>query len=125
MSIAFSLVVSACTLVTDEIPLSNPAEHNMKFIPENPTSADNINLVVFDDCTYNELSEITRSGKTIEIRKQFNSMMKRPCLPKNDTISLGQLPEGTYTVRYKLVDLSTIVKDPIALSLAFQLNVKQ
>lgn len=95
----------------------------MKFIPEKPTAADDIKLVVFDDCTYNVLSGVKRNGKIIDIRKHFNSMMKLPCLQQNDTISIGQLPEGTYTVNYKLVDLSTEVKDSISLSYAFALTV--
>ena len=113
----------ACTLETNETPLSDPADHNMKFIPEKPTAADDIKLVVFDDCTYNVLSGVKRNGKIIDIRKHFNSMMKLPCLQQNDTISIGQLPEGTYTVNYKLVDLSTEVKDSISLSYAFALTV--
>lgn len=113
----------SCTEHVTDVPVSDPADHNMKFIPENPTAADEIKLVVFDDCTYNVLSGVKRNGKIINIRKQFNSMMKWPCFPKNDTIPLGQLPEGTYTVNYKLADLSTQVKDSIALSLAFALTV--
>jgi hypothetical protein len=52
-------------------------------------------------------------------------MMKWPCFPENDTISLGQLPEGTYTINYKLADLSTVVKDSIALSFSFGLTVSK
>lgn len=121
--IVLLLSVLSCTEHVTDVPVSDPADHNMKFIPENPTAADKIKLVVFDDCTYNVLSGVKRNGEIIDIRKQFNSMMKWLCFPQNDTITLGQLPEGTYTVNYKLADLSTEVKDSIALSLAFTVTV--
>lgn len=121
------VILSACSENVVEMPvvLSDPADHNMKFIPDNPTSIDDIFLVVFGECNYNILSNITRKAATITIRKQFNSMMKLPCALMNDTIPLGKLSEGTYTVNYKLVDLSPVAKDSIALSLAFSLKVSR
>ena len=108
-----------------EVQITDLKDHNMKIIPENPTSMDDIKLVVFGDCTYNKLSGITTNGKSIEIRKQFNSMIKWACFIHNDTISLGKLTEGTYTVNYKLIDVSTQVSNPIALSFYFNLVVAQ
>ena len=103
--------------------LSDPEGFNMKIIPLNPSSSDSIQLVVFDDCKYNILSGVTRDGNIIEITKQFNSMMKWPCMIHNDSILIGKLPAGSYIVNYKLIDLSTLVPDPIALSLFFSLTV--
>jgi hypothetical protein len=123
--IGFFLFFFACSDQVSEDQLTNLADHNMKIIPEKPTSNDEIKLVVFDDCTYNVLSGVTRNGNTIDIQKQFNSMMKWPCVIKNDTIQVGKLPTGTYTVNYKLVDLATNVSDPIALSFSFSLSVSQ
>ena len=102
------LLAIACNkplLVVQEI-ITDPAEHNMKFIPEKPVSNDQIKLVIYDDCNYNVLTGITKNGYTINIEKQFNGMMKRPCFIQNDTISIGKLPEGTYTVHYKLMDIA-------------------
>lgn len=82
------------------------SEYNMKIIPDHPTSTDEIKLVVYNDYSHDVLSEVDRRGQTIVIQKQFNSMLKRPCVIQNDTIVIGQLPKGTYTVSYKLVDLS-------------------
>lgn len=129
----FALMVSslffiACTdevNKVNEVQITDLKDHNMKIIPENPTTKDEIKLVVFDDCTYNKLSGITKNDKNIEIQKQFNSMMKWACFQVNDTISLGKLSEGTYTVNYKLVDVSTQVSNPIALSFYFNLQVAQ
>jgi hypothetical protein len=132
--LVFILVVSllflfACTEkvndVQTQLQISDLADHNMKIIPTNPSSNDQIKLVVFDDCTYNTLSGVIRRDNAIEIRKEFNSMMKWPCLMKNDTILIGKLPDGTYTVNYKLIDLSTQVNDPTALSFWFNLVVSK
>lgn len=121
------VILSACSEKVVEMPvvLSDPADHNMKFIPDNPTSGEDIFLVVFGECNYNILSGITRKATTITVRKQFNSMMKLPCALMNDTIPLGKLPEGIYTVNYKLVDISPVAKDSLALSLAFSLKVSR
>jgi hypothetical protein len=107
------------------VQLTDLSKHNMKIIPEKVTSNDLIKLVVFDDCTYNVLSGVTRNDKTINIQKQFNSMMKWPCVMKNDTILIGKLPDGTYTVNYKLLDTSTQVTDPTAISFSFSLPVSK
>lgn len=131
----FTLIISSFFLITctDKVsvisempmPIIDLSEHNMKIIPTNPTSNDTVKLVVFDDCSYNKLSGINRNDKTIEIQKQFNSMMKWACFQINDTILLGKLSEGTYTVNYKLIDVSTQVNNPIALSFYFNLTVAQ
>ena len=122
--VSFFLVL-ACSDQVSEVQLTDISEHNMEIIPEHPTSADEIKLLVFDDCTYNVLSGVTRSDKTIDIQKQFNSMMKWPCFMTNDTILIGKLPEGAYTVNYKLLDLSTQVANSTALSFSFSLSVSR
>ena len=133
--IFFTLIISfllliACTdkaiLVTEvPVPITDLSEHNMKIIPTNPTGNNEIKLVVFDDCTYNVLVGVYKTDYTIDIKKQFNSMMKWPCFMSNDTIQLGKLSEGTYRVNYKLLDTSTIVSNPIAVSFSFKLIVAQ
>jgi len=108
-----------------EVQITDLKNHNMKIIPENPTGNDTVKLIVYDDCTYNVLSGVTRNGHTIDIKKQFNSMMKWPCFQQNDTILIGKLPEGSYTVNYKLLDTSTQVSNRVALSFSFNLQVSQ
>lgn len=110
---------------SDEGSIAELKDHNMKLIPEQPTSKDKILLIIYDDCEYNKLSQNKRTGKTITIGKQFNSSMKLPCVQKNDTITIGKLPAGTYSVNYQLVDLATNVANPVALSLSFDLSVSK
>jgi hypothetical protein len=126
----YGLLIAAITLllansckeqVVEEI-IDDPAKHNMKFIPDNPGSGDQIKLVIYEDCNYNVLSGIIRNGKIVDIEKQFNGMMKRPCLIQNDTISIGRLSEGIYTVHYKLMDIAP-VPPKATLSLTFLLVV--
>lgn len=123
----FLLLSLACNekLIVPEVQLSDLSEYHMKIIPENPKSNVEIRLVVFDDCTYNVLSGVKINGMKIDIEKQFNSMMKWPCVINNDTILIGRLQEGTYTVNYKLVDLSTQVTDKNTLIFSFSLPVSK
>ena len=113
----------ACSDQVSEVQFSDLSKYNMKIIPDNSTSNDQIKLVVFDDCTYNILSGITRNDKTIDIQKQFNSMMKWPCVMKNDTILIGKLPLGSYNVNYTLIDISQQAPQNISVSFSFQMKV--
>ena len=97
----------------------------MKIIPEKPTQSDEIKLVVFDDCTYNVLTGVTHNGSTIDIRKQFNSMMKWPCMMKNDTILIGKFAQGSYNVNYTLIDISQEAPQNISIAFTFQLDVSK
>jgi len=122
------LILFACTdqvdnLKSTEIQFSDLKDHNMKIIPEVPTQSDEIKLVIFDDCTYNTLSGVTRSGGTIDIKKQFNGMMKWPCFIKNDTILIGKLQQGSYNVNYTLIDISQSAPQNISISFSFKLDV--
>ena len=115
----------ACSDKVSEVQTTNLAEHNMKILPEKPTSNDEIRLVVFDDCTYNVLSGVTRNSNTIDIQKQFNSLMKWPCVMRNDTILIGKLSPGSYNVNYTLIDISKQAPQNLALSFTFQLGVSK
>lgn len=118
-------VLTACTEEINEIETSDMSAYNMKIIPDHPTSHDLIKLIVYDDCTYNVLTGVNRDGQFIVINKQFNSMMKWPCIQKNDTIEIGQLPQGNYTIHYRLTDISTQVTNSEVLSLYFNLKVSE
>jgi len=113
-----------CSDRTADLQLDDLKDHNMKIVPENPTSRDEIKLIIFDDCTYNVLSGVIRSDKTINIQKQFDSMMKWPCVMANDTISLGKLTEGKYVVNYKLMDVAPQTTNSTVLSISFGLTLK-
>ncbi len=115
----------ACTEQIDQEKITDPTENNMKIIPANPGINTQISLVIYDDCTYNTLSGIKLNGKTIEIEKQFNSMMKWPCWMRNDTILIGKLSEGAYSVNYKLKDIASQTAPVIALSVTFNLLVSK
>ena len=107
----------------DYIQVTDPGKYNMKIIPQPATTADNVKLVIADDCQYNLLSGVTKDGTTITVEKHFNSMMKLACMIRNDTIVIGKLAVGNYTIHYKLLDLSTQVKDPVALAISFNLQI--
>jgi len=121
--VIFLLLSFACKDKVKEEAIINHDGINMKIIPESPGSKDEIKLVIYDDCAYNALTKNKRIGKIIDIEKQFNSMMKLPCFQRNDTILIGKLPQGAYTVNYKLLDISTLVTQPITFSTSFNLVV--
>ncbi|HEY3387989.1 MAG TPA: hypothetical protein VGK38_00340 [Prolixibacteraceae bacterium] len=125
LSLLFTTACNDRINLVDQLVITNLDASKMKIIPENPRSADDIKLVVFDDCTYNTLSGITKNGNTIVIEKQFNSMMKWPCFMRNDTIQIGKLSEGTYIVNYKLLDIAIPAKPKITNSIAFELLVSR
>ena len=121
--VLFLLFSVGCTDKDKIVQQVNQIGNNMKIIPENPGSKDEIRLVIYDDCTYNTLSKNKRTGNIIDIEKQFNSMMKWPCFMKNDTILIGKLPQGTYNVNYTLIDISQQAPQNITYSNTFQLKV--
>ncbi len=128
VSFLLSTVACADKITVTETPVNyknvtDLSQYNMKLIPEPQTSADNIRLVVYEDCQYNILTGVTRTGNSIEIEKHFNSMMMLPCMLRSDTIVIGKLAVGSYSVNYKLMDLSTRVKDPVALAISFNLLI--
>lgn len=122
--IGFLIVFAACSHNDNEGKTDVLDEHGMVILPEVPTSKDEIVLVILNDCTYNKLTDVTRSRQTIEITKQFNGMMKWPCVMKNDTILIGKLPEGKYVISYKLLDIAPQTIASTVLSLSFGLTVK-
>ena len=124
-SIVCIIFFVACTEQIDQEKITDPIENNMKIIPASPGSNTEISLVIYDDCTYNTLSGIKLNGKTIEIEKQFNSMIKWPCMMRNDTVIIGKLSEGSYLVNYKLKDIASQTTPVITLSLAFNLLVSK
>ncbi|MBL7965917.1 MAG: hypothetical protein JNK09_02895 [Prolixibacteraceae bacterium] len=105
--VGFLMVFGACSTNENEGNTDVLDEHGMVILPEMPTSKDEIVLVILNDCKYNQLSGVTRKGRAITIEKQFNGMMKWPCVIHNDSISLGKLTAGTYQVNYRLLDIAT------------------
>jgi hypothetical protein len=120
----FVLLISCKKKDTEDSTVATLKEHNMKIIPEEPTSKDEVLLVVLNDCEYNKLTQNKRTGKTINVEKQFNSAMKLPCVQKNDTISIGKLPAGDYKVNYSLFDIATSTLTPTE-TFSFDLSVSK
>ena len=114
----------ACSKNIVPVIISDPAEHNMKIIPSNPSASDEIKLVVYDDCQYNKLTSLTRTGSTIQIVRQFNSRVMMPCFITNDTIIIGNLSRGSYIINYKLLDFA-MTPPKASLDLNFGLAVSQ
>ena len=92
----------------------NPNDVNNKLIliPENPTSQDEIKIIEKDVCEYDLLSVVITANK-IEYTRRFNSSIAAPCLIVTDTVSLGHLQTGDYTIFYSLIDFAIQTNDSI------------
>jgi hypothetical protein len=121
--IIFFLILTACKKQSTEPQITELGKVDMKFIPANPTSNDLIKFVILDDCNYNILSLYNRKGTNIDIEKHFNSLMKWPCILTNDTILIGKLTPGTYTVNYKLLAIANPGSIKITASATYTLKV--
>jgi hypothetical protein len=97
-----------------------PPEHNTivdkketRILPSNPTTEDHVKMITCD-CKYYVLASVTEKGKDITVKKRFNSQMKWPCVIAYDTISLGQLKQGNYTITLLIIDTNPMVTDSIS-----------
>jgi hypothetical protein len=104
-----------------------PSDHSQgknKFniLPSEPTTKDEVRMVVYD-CKYNVLASVTSKGKDITVKKRFNSQMKWPCVLHHDTIPLGKLKQGNYTVVLLIVDTNPAVTDSIYVQEVLSLRV--
>lgn len=119
---AFSCTKDVSQEQIPEIPINDLGKYNMKIIPESPASGDEVRLVIFQDCRYNKLTGLKRSGTVIDIVKQYNSMIMAPCVLTNDTIQIGKLPAGIYKINYRLVDIA-VLPGKTTFSVSFRLPV--
>jgi hypothetical protein len=108
-----------------ELTTSDLAKYKMKILPEIPTSGDDVKLIIYEDCKYNKLVKVQKSGNFIDIEKQYNSMIMAPCMITNDTILIGKLPIGTYGVNYRLVDIARQPDVKTNFYVAFKLSISK
>lgn len=85
---------------------------DIKIIPETP-SMGNQTKVVFNGCNYFRTFKIKKSYGVIEIKKRFNSQLKWDCKTVSDTISLGYLFYGDYTLKFEIIDINPEIKDSV------------
>jgi hypothetical protein len=93
-------------------------------LPSSPTTVDQVKFITHD-CKYYVLASVTQKAHDIQIKKRFNSQMKWPCVMVYDTISLGQLKQGNYSVTFKIVDTNPTVTDSISYMETLSLKVEK
>jgi hypothetical protein len=120
----FSCTKSVIAPPVPEVPVSELGKYNLKLLPDNPTSADDVKLVIYQDCKYNKLVGVQRSLTNIDIVKQYNSMIMAPCIMTNDTILIGKLPVNSYKVYYRLVDIA-VQPGKTTFSVSFKLEISK
>ena len=82
------------------------------FIPESPTAKEETNLI-FYGCGYYETTSVKIDSPEISIKKHFNGQLKWPCILEYDTISLGKLKKGDYTVTLTIIDTNPFAQDSV------------
>ncbi len=120
----YSCTKNVISPAVTEISISELEKYNMKILPDNPGSADDIKLVIYQDCKYNKFIGVQRSLNNIDIEKQYNSMIMAPCVMANDTILIGKLPVNTYMVYYRLVDIA-VQPGKTTFALSFKLTISK
>jgi hypothetical protein len=114
LAMAFIPVVYSCMDDTPPDHNDNPVieKKDTQILPASPTTVDVVKIIT-NDCKYYVLASVIDRGKEITVKKRFNSQMKWPCVLAFDTISLGQLKQGDYSVLLLIIDTNPMVKDSI------------
>ena len=82
----------------------------LKIYPENPKVGDEI-FILEQICSYEILNPLVFNDNTITYTRHYNFYTKQPCLLLIDTVSLGQLEVGYYTIKYILINDSDFEND--------------
>jgi hypothetical protein len=125
------VLVQAVMLVFQSCMDDTPPEHHNNFHkketkldPSNPTTNDVVKLITYD-CKYYQLASVSEKWNNIQIKKRFNSQMKWPCVLTYDTLSLGHLKKGKYSVNLIIIDTNPMVTDSISSIETLALEVAQ
>ncbi len=91
---------------------SNHLYHGLTVLPENPTAQNEIMIIEeVSSCSF--LRPVIINGNSIEYKRYYDSRIAAPCYLEMDTIPLGQLSTGHYTIMYSLIDLAITTSDSI------------
>ena len=101
------ILMSSCTKLKDNSFENNIIKGilNIEIIPHNPNSNDEISFV-HSVCNYEILTKLEINNNSIVYQREYNSLMKRPCIQVYDTVLIGMLPTGDYLITYELIDIS-------------------
>jgi hypothetical protein len=69
------------------------------------------------------LTSVSEKEDDILIKKRFNSQMKWPCVLTYDTISLGHLKQGHYSITLLIIDTNPMITDSISSKETIELEV--
>jgi hypothetical protein len=123
------ILVQAVILVFQSCMDDTPPEHNpivnkkeTQIHPSNPTTYDQVKIIT-NDCKYYVLTSVSEKEDDILIKKRFNSQMKWPCVLTYDTISLGHLKQGHYSITLLIIDTNPMITDSISSKETIELEV--
>mgnify|MGYP001767192091 CR=1 FL=1 len=126
--LALSIGSLCQSCMDDTPPLNNPDpfqdEKETRIMPASPSTTDQVNVITYD-CKYYALASVTEKGKDITIKRRFNGQLKWPCILVYDTIPLGKLKQGNYSVILLTIDTNPMTSDSIFSKETLELIVKK
>ena len=122
-------IIPLCQSCMDDTPpVNNPDpfqdEKETRIMPASPSTADQVNVITYD-CKYYALASVTEKGKDITIKRRFNGQLKWPCILVYDTIPLGKLKQGNYSVIILTIDTNPMASDSVFSKETLELIVKK
>ncbi|OFX88108.1 MAG: hypothetical protein A2W99_10830 [Bacteroidetes bacterium GWF2_33_16] len=112
--IIIALIMISCSKEElNQISDSKLKGDTVRFLPLNPSSSDEV-FIIDSICQYELLKTIEINGFQINYIRTFISGMGLACFPEIDTVSLGKLDSGNYTLFNILIDRNPRVQDSIA-----------
>jgi hypothetical protein len=85
----------------------------LSIFPGNPDAHDEIQIIDKEASSCKTLRIVVSADNIIEYTKRFDSRMLMPCFGYTDTVSIGRLQAGNYTVLYTLIDTAIPTRDSI------------
>jgi hypothetical protein len=87
--------------------------HHLRIYPVNPRAKHEIKIIEKEASSCETLFVKVNDDNRIEYTRRFDSRLLLPCLSFTDTVSIGHLPAGNYTILYKLIDTALPTSDSI------------
>lgn len=84
----------------------------VQILPANPTINDDVKIITYK-CNYDVTSYKLDNNNSILLTVYTNSLIKAPCKPVYDTITIGKLSKGNWTLNYFYLDRANVLGDSI------------
>ncbi len=100
----------------------NAQSDTIQVLPMNPTINDSI-IVIINKCSF-DLTSYKIENDTIFIKVTTDGRIMAPCVLTNDSVNIGKLNQGEWTLQYSYIDKALSTPDSIIYfkTINFQVN---